>query len=160
MREKGFSLLEVMIAAVILLVIALGLIPLYARSIQSNVSGFDYTQVSNFAKSRAEEFLQYPWNSPRLIVPIGNNQLQITDFYSQQDHTWKPVLASGEEALFNRVTTVRQLGIGDITTPLAGGTGAAAVHVKEITVTVTGTRAAGGPLGPGKDIVIRVLKSQ
>ena len=158
-RQGGFSLVEVLVASVILLVIALGMVPLYTRAIRSNVSGFDYTQVSNFARSRAEEFLQYPWNSPRLTLPAGETELVFTDAYSQQERVWKtPPLAAGDEELFTRVTRVREVAVTDIDTPLPGGSPAA--HLKEITVTVNGTRLAGAPLGPGQQIVVQVLKSQ
>jgi Tfp pilus assembly protein PilV len=153
-------MIEVLVAAAILLVIALGLVPLYSRSIRSNVEGFDYTQVSNFAKSRAEEYLQYPFNGGRLQVPGGSNQLEVQDFYSAADHEWVDTVPDGDVALFTRTTTVRQFSTGDITTPLDGNAPPDAVHLKEITVEVAGSRAGGSALGPGKTISVRVLKSQ
>lgn len=157
--DGGFSLLEVLVASVILLVIALGLVPLYTRSIRSNTDGFDYTRVSNMAKSRAEEYMQLPFDDPLLIVPGGTDQSVANDFYSQQQHEWFPAIPDGDAALFSRTTTVRQFSIGDVTTPLDGNAGPNAVHLKEITVAVQGNRA-GAAFGPGKTIVVRVFKSQ
>jgi len=156
----GFSMIEVMVAAAILLVIALGLVPLYTRSIRSNVEGFDYTQVSNFAKSRAEEYLQFPFSSTPLQVPGGATELQSQDFYSAADHEWVDTLTAGDVALFTRTTTVRQFSTGDVSTPLDGNAPPEVVHLKEITVEVEGSRAGGSALGPGKTISVRVLKSQ
>lgn len=153
---SGFSMVEVLVAGVILVVIALGLIPLYGRSIRSNVDGFDYTQVSNFAKSRAEEYLQYPFDAPPLIVPPGSEELEVQDFYSDAEREWVPVLADGDAALFTRTTTVRQFRVADLDEPLDGGDLA---DVKEITVRVAGTRVPGSPLGAGKTIAVRVLKA-
>lgn len=159
-RRAGFSMIEVMVAAAILLVIALGLVPLYSRSIRSNVEGFDYTQVSNFAKSRAEEYLQFPFGSAQLRVEGGKNELVVKDFYSAKDREWVAAIASGDAALFNRTTTVRQFSTGDVSTPLDGSAPAEFVHLKEITVEVAGSRAGNTALGPGKTISVRVLKSQ
>lgn len=165
-RSAGFSLIEVLVAGLILLVIALGLIPLYTRSIRSNVEGFGYTQVSNFAKSRAEEYVQLPFNNARLTVPPGEEQLAACDCYSLEDHRWIdeadcPTTESAcDTVLFNRTTTVQQFSVTDLANPLPGDAPPAAVHLKEITVAVEGTREAGHVLGPGKTIAVRVLKAQ
>lgn len=162
-QSAGFSLIEVMVAGLILLVIALGLIPLYTRSIRSNVEGFDYSQVSNFAKSRAEEFRQLPFNSAPLTLDPGDEQLEVQDFYSWNEHRWidEDDWTAGEDvALFTRTTTVRQLGVTDLASPVPGGSPPAGVHLKEITVEVQGSRESGHVLGPGKTIAVRVLKSQ
>lgn len=165
-RTAGFSLIEVLVAAAILLVIALGLVPLYTRSIRSNVEGFDYTHVSNFAKSRAEEYLQLPFNSPRLTVSAGQEQEEIQDFYSQKEHRWiaeadwAAAESGGDTALFTRTATVRQFSVTDLLNPLPGDAPPDAVHLKEITVAVEGSREVGHALGAGKAIAVRVLKSQ
>jgi prepilin-type N-terminal cleavage/methylation domain-containing protein len=161
--ERGFSLVEVLVAAAILLVIALGLVPLYTRSIRSNVEGFDYTHVSNFAKSRAEEYRQLPFSSPGLTVPTGQAELEVPDFYSSKEHRWMnetewaTAESGGDVALFTRTTTVRQFGVSDLTAPLDGGQPA---HLKEITVAVQGSRETGHVFGGGKAIAVRVFKSQ
>lgn len=154
----GFSLLEVLVAAVILMVIALGLVPLYSRSIQSNVEGFDYTQVSNMAKSRAEEYIQLDFDDPRLAVAGGGTETSVDDFYSAQRKEWVPVLDEGDVALFDRTTTVRQFSVGNLTEPLDGNAQVEAIHLKEITVAV-GANRAGTAFGPGKTITVRVFKS-
>lgn len=156
--KSGFSLLEVLIAAVILMVIALGLVPLYSRSIRSNLEGFDYTQVSNLAKSRAEEHIQLPFDDPRLTVPGGSTEASVDDFYSARDKEWVLVLDDGDSALFDRTTTVRQFSVGNVTEPLDGNAPPEAVHLKEITVAVRANRA-GAAFGPGKAITVRVFKS-
>lgn len=157
-REAGFSLIEVLVAGAILLVIALGLVPLYSRSIRSNVEGFDYTRVSNSAKSRAEEFLQYDFNGERLTVPGGQSEGEIEDYYSLLEHRWVDELPDGDTALFTRTTRIRQFSALDIETPLDGNAPPDAVHLKEITVEVTGS-ASGAAFGPRKSIVVRVFKA-
>jgi prepilin-type N-terminal cleavage/methylation domain-containing protein len=159
LRERGFSLVEVLVAALILGIIALGLVPLYTRSIRSNFEGFDSTQVSNFARSRAEAYLQFPFNSAALMVPSGKTELSVPDYYSATDRKWLDTLASGDTALFTRTTTVRQFSINDVTTPLNGDVDPGQIHIKEITVTVQDSRGSGS-LGTPKAIAVRVFKSQ
>lgn len=165
-RSAGFSLIEVLVASLILLVIALGLVPLYTRSIRSNVEGFEFTHVSNSAKSRAEEYIQLPFNSARLTVPAGQEELQEQDLYSQKEHRWideddwPAAESGGDTALFTRIATVRQFSVTDLFNPLSGDAPPEAVHLKEITVAVQGSRQSGHILGPGKTIAVRVFKSQ
>jgi len=54
--NKGFSLLEVLIALVILLVGILGLAPLFISSPRYNQSSHAITEASTFAQSKFEEF--------------------------------------------------------------------------------------------------------
>ena len=157
--EAGFSLIEVLVAAVILLVIALGMVPLFTRAITSNVEGFENTEVSNYARSRAEEFLQYPFNSPQLTVEAGKDVREIKDFYSQDQHAWVDPEPTDEVVLFTRTTQIRQFGINDLENPLDGGALPTAVHLKEITVTLEG-RGINDAFGTGKKITVRTLKSQ
>lgn len=163
-RQAGFSLIEALVAAVILLVIALGLIPLYTRSIRSNVEGFDSTQVSNWARSRAEEYLQLPFNSEELTLPVGEVELAVPESYSHVQHRWMTEAErqgiEGElmEPLYTRTTTVRQVGAWGVKNPLPGGTAPTSVHLKEITVVVDSNKTA--VLGGGKRIAVRVFKSE
>ncbi len=158
-REAGFSLVEVLVAALILGIIALGLVPLYTRSIRSNFEGFDSTQVSNFAKSRAETYVQYPFNSAALTVDAGKTELSVPDYFSQKAHEWVDALDADDTALFTRTTTVRQFSVTDLATPLDGDADINLVHLKEITVTVQDNRG-GSSLGTPKAIAIREFKSQ
>jgi len=157
--DGGFSLLEVLVASVIMLVIALGMVPLFTRSISSNIEGFESTEVANHAKSRAEEFLQYGFNAPRLTVPFGQDALEVVDYYSNAQERWVDTVPSGEVSLFTRTTRVRQFGFNDLTTPLSGSTPSDGVHLKEITVTIQGA-GLNGAFGTGKQISVRVFKSQ
>lgn len=158
--DRGFSLIEVMVAGFILLAVLLALVPLFTRSVMANVTGFEYTEVSNAARSRAEEFLQYGFNSPELTIQAGTERVY-TDVFSEERRTWiDPAdLVSPDYAVFTRTTTVRQFSITDLTTPLSSGAAPAAVHLKEIVVSVEGIGLPGA-IGGGKSIGVRVLKSQ
>jgi Tfp pilus assembly protein PilV len=54
--ERGLSIVEVLIASALLLIIALGILPLFSRSIISNRQGLDSTEVSNMARTQMEEY--------------------------------------------------------------------------------------------------------
>jgi len=154
----GFTIIEVLIAAVLLLMIAIGVLPLFTRSIISNAEGFDHSQVANYARARAEEFFQLPFNSPELTLLVGTERV-FPEYYSQSTQEWiDGAVPDGDSALWTRTTTIRQFNVADLTAPLADTAPAANVHLKEITVAVQSTR--GGPLGVGKQITVRLFKSQ
>ncbi len=157
--EAGFSLVEVLIAALILLVISLGMVPLFTRAITSNVEGFQSTEVANFARSRAEEFLQYPFNSPPLTLDVGKDVREVIDYYSEKLDKWVDTVDTGDVALYTRTTQVRQFAVDDLNTPLPGGATPAAIQLKEITVTIDGL-GIGQRFGTAKSITVRTYKSE
>lgn len=166
-RKGGFSLIEVLIAAAILMVLALGVLPIYTSSIAQNLAGFDYTRVTNYAKERLEQYNGILWSDPPMTIPAGSTQLVTQEYYSKQDQAWLPgtvttAKTAGKTPLFTRVTTVQQYGINDATfsTPLDGSAPPGSVHIKEITVVVQALRAVGNPLGSAKQVTLRNFRSQ
>ncbi len=172
--EAGMSLVEVVLASLILLLIAIGILPMFTRSMASNVAGSDSTYVSNMATERTEEFLQLNFDAEPLRLADGAtsrvyNEVYIRDYPSADSSDYEEVWMDGtlaqvpaeDRPLWTRVTTVRQYSITDLATPLPGTPGTdpnGAVHVKEIEVAVAGLRE-GGPIGASKQITVRVLKS-
>lgn len=157
-RRRGFSLLEVLVAAVLFLMIAIGILPLFTRSIVSNAEGFDHTRVATFARARGEEFVQLPFDGPQLTLVSGTERV-FDEYYSQSSSDWVDGTAPvGDPGLWTRTTTIRQFNVADLTTPLADTAAVENVHLKEITVTVESTRS--GPLGVGKRLTVRLFKSQ
>ncbi len=168
----GFSVVEALIAALILLIIALGIIPLFARALRDNTAGADATQASNHGRATLEEYQQLPFNNQALTLAPGATTLArdeswaqgTRDAFGDVDEGWWPGTPSGRGlVLWTRTTTVRQFGINDLddgrlTAPLAGGTQPAFVHLKEVEVRLESERPVESPLGPGRRIVFRVLK--
>src|SRR6185503_3546588 len=70
-RQSGMSLLEVLIASAILLVVVLGLIPLFARAMTSNLSGKESSDIVSYLRSREEQFYQLPFNHAWMTVAPG-----------------------------------------------------------------------------------------
>jgi len=172
--ESGTSLVEAVLASLILMLIAVGILPMFTRSMASNVAGSDSTYVSNMATERTEEFLQLNFDADPLRLADGAtsrvyNEVYIRDYPSSTSSAYEEVwidgtladVAAEDRALWTRVTTIRQFSITDLTTPIAGTPGTdpnGAVHVKEIEVAVAGLRE-GGPAGVSKQITVRALKS-
>lgn len=168
----GFSVVESLIASLILLVIALGIIPLFARALRDNTTGADATQASNHGRASLEEYQQLPFNNQALTLAPGATTLTrdeswaqgTRDTFGDDDEGWWPGAPSDRGLLlWTRTTTVRQFGINDLddgrlTNPLPGGTQPAFVHLKEVEVRLESERPVGSPLGPGRQVVFRVLK--
>jgi Tfp pilus assembly protein PilV len=159
--ECGFSVVEVLIAAAIFLIIAVGVLPLFIQSIRNNVAGRDATDISHVAKSRVEEMLQVPYNS--LQIPAGSTESVVTDYWSRSAKAWKTGTPSPSDALWLRTTRVRQFALSDLTadgvanTPLDGGTPAGQVHFKEIVVELRSANA--NILSSGKTLTLRMLRA-
>ena len=159
----GFSLIEGLIAAALFLAIAMGVLPLFTRSMINNEGGSDFTQISNAAKARAEELFELPFDSPILAINAGTETIY-EEYFSRRDEVWRPgteadATGDGDLALMRRTTTIRQFNVNDLTTPLDNSAPPGSVQLREITVQARSTRTA-SPLGPGKQTAVRVYKSQ
>ena len=168
----GFSVIEVMIAAAIFLIICIGMLPLFTRSINSNLIGNDYMNATNHGRSGLEVFHQLDFASPAMTVDPGVDKKEVVSFWSQGvlaktgDEKWLAAAPTdGSQVLWNRTSTLRQYGVnalidGNIETSeaLVGGPDATFVHLKEIRMQIESTRG-GGPIGGGKRVTLRVLKA-
>jgi hypothetical protein len=164
-RERGVSLVEAVIAAGLLLVIASGILPLFAQALSNNLAGSDSTSVSNTARSQVEELMELPFGAPRMTLTTGT-ELVTTSYYSLAYKKW----IDGEESLtdpavWTRTSTIRQYSINALDDQkleseeaLDAAADPGQVHFKELEIDVAGTRL-GGPLGPSRRIQVRMLKS-
>jgi prepilin-type N-terminal cleavage/methylation domain-containing protein len=166
----GFSMIEVLIAAAILLIIALGLIPLFSRSINDNMSGNDASQATNGSRTEVEELLQLPFSNQRLVVPSGSTELEVKDYWTQgnvqqtgnPDQAWWTNATGHGTVLWNRTTHVQQYSISDLTddgqldTPLDGATQANFVQLKQVEVIIDNPKK--NLIGNGQGITLRVIK--
>ena len=121
--SAGFSMLEVLIAGAILLIISLGLIPLFVQAIRNNETGSDYLQVTNGNKSRMEESIQLPINNETLALPIGATEGQVVDSYAQGDRNrigdaaegWWPGIPSDKgQVLWTRTMRIHAFSINSL----------------------------------------------
>ena len=163
--ERGFSLIEVLVAAALMLVVALGILPLFTRSMSNNLQGNDYMQVSNIAKSELERLYELPFTSPELEVE-GTERVRVQHMKMGSDIWEAGTGPTSPPVQWRRTSTVRQFSLaglvdadnnGYFDSPLPAGSAETFIHVKEISVLVEGGRT-GGPLGVGKRVLLRTLK--
>lgn len=167
-REAGFSMIEALIAAAILLIIALGLLPLFARAITDNSNGNDATQTTNGSRTQLEELFQVPFNNTRLVVDGVGTESESLDSWAQglADHTgdedegwWPGTPTDRGTVLWTRTTRVRQYSVsdlldGDLDNPLPGNTTPTFVQMKEIEVVMNNPKG----WGSGQGMTLRIVK--
>ncbi|HYU31199.1 MAG TPA: hypothetical protein VEW48_03485 [Thermoanaerobaculia bacterium] len=161
--EAGFSLVEVAISGLLMLMTAISVLPIFTKAAASNEVGREYTEVANLARSRAEELMELPFNSAPLTITSGTERLT-DDYYSAKTRQWLAgaTAAAGDRALWLRRTTIHQYSVTNLAkldSPLPAGTPPEAIHIKEILVEVHGASAA-SLFGPSKSLTVRVLKAQ
>ena len=168
--ESGFSLVEALVAALLLLMIAVGILPLFVQSIVNNAQGQDSSTAANFARARIEEFDQLTFDNERMKVLAGTER-QFDEIYLFKAKKWidGTVPPAGDWALWSRTTFVRQYGAINFDSapfsydqPLPSTAKEIEIHLKEIEVTVRSNRnrdATGISLGAGKTASARVYKA-
>ncbi len=171
-RDAGFSIVEALIAAAILLIIALGLLPLFTRSINDNVSGNDATQATNVGRSHIEDLLHLPINNEKLKVPDAGTVGELKESWTAGDlqktgdadeRWWKdPVSADHGPVLWTRTTRVTLYDISDLedgvlNNPLNGSSSTSAtISFKQVQVVVENPKK--NLLGNGQGITLQMIK--
>ena len=166
--ERGFSVVEVLIATLIFLIIAVGILPLFAAAAKNNQDGQEATEVSNFGKSGVEDLLQASFSDARLTVPAGSTQLLTDEYWSKTDKVWKTGTGTtADSALWRRRTRVRQFNVSDLNdngvfdNPLNGSIDEGQIHIKELEVEIWHTRSDQAlALGKPTHYTVRMLKSK
>lgn len=168
--ESGFSLVEAMVAALLLLLIAVGILPLFVQSIVNNAQGQDSSTAANYARARLEEFEQLPFDNVRMTLTAGD-ELRFDEIYLYNGKKWidGTLPPAGDWALWSRTTLIHQYGAVkwdsapySYETRLPSTAKPIDVHLKEIEVTVRSNRnrdATGISLGAGKAVSARAYKS-
>lgn len=166
-RSSGFSLVEVMVASVMFLAVAVGVLPLFVQSMGSNVEGFESTKGANHSRSHLEEFQQMPFNNV-LLEPTGENPR--LDYFSHETEQWvagEPPLDGSDPATWIRTTSVRQYHMSALddglldpdSEALESGANPDWIHLKEIEVRIEAERNS--PFGgPARDLTFRILKTR
>ena len=163
-RELGVSLVEVLLASFLFLAISLGVVPMFTQSMVSNSSGNDSTKASNFARARAEELMQLPFNHLDLTIEAGSEKTT-EEYYVRDDGTWRagpaPLDVTPE---WQRFTTIRQYSVAaladdtiEVSEAMDAGTDPSLVQLKEIQVDI---EQIGGLLtSSAKTITVRTFRS-
>lgn len=164
--QAGVSLLEALIALVLLMVVALGLVPVITRSIASNAQGNSSSTATNHARSRMEALLQVRFDAAPLAVPGGSIAGTSSEYLAPAAARWvagEPPPGAG--ALWHRTVEVRQYAAADLIAdgaldvPLDGSVPAARVQLKSIRVRVRSAWPPGSPLGPRIDVTLAAVRA-
>jgi prepilin-type N-terminal cleavage/methylation domain-containing protein len=158
--DAGFSLIEVLVAALLFLLVALGVLPLFTRSMVANQSGADATRVSQLALSHLEELGAPPFDG----APVDPGSSE--EHFSENERVWKPgaVSTSGDRVLWTRATRITQHSMSDLDAdgvlddPLPVGADESTIHFKLIEVRVGMTRESGSVHGRRPDLVLRAIR--
>lgn len=166
----GFSLIEVLIAMGVTLIVLVGLVPLFARSVVENIEGKESTQVGNQGTSQLETLGELTFNNWQLEIPDGETERLTEEFYTtglvgyRGDESWVDTVPAGELAPWTRTSLVRQLGInglvdsdldgiidqiqgledadfdGEFDNILPAGTSPSAIHLKQLEIQIVGEK--------------------
>jgi len=159
-----------MVAALLLLLIAVGILPLFVQSIVNNAQGQDSSTAANYARARLEEFDQLSFDDARMAITAGDER-RFDEIYLYNGKKWidGTVPPAGDWALWTRTTLIHQYGAikwdaapYSYETRLPSSANPIDIHLKEIEVTVTSQRnrdATGVSFGGGKAVSARVYKS-
>jgi type II secretory pathway pseudopilin PulG len=159
----GFSMIEATIASAILLIVAIGILPMFTLAISNNQQGRDSMEITNQARSELERLYQLGFADPELAVPAGETQLRVEAYFTNDEEGWVPAAEyDGEGFVFHRIVTVRQFedtaledGLLHPDEAIDGG-GAAPVHFKEILVEV---ESAGSIGAPARQVALRGIRA-
>jgi type II secretory pathway pseudopilin PulG len=170
-HDSGFSLLEAIIAAALVLIITLGIMPLFTRSIVDNLAGKESTLSTNYSRSRSESLTSLPLDREVLRPPVGEDSQGVCEQYHSASGWTTFTCGAGVSGTppWLRTTGVQQYSIRDIydddtaeglptfTEPIPGyalddDRFDAFVHVRELMVVTEGQRLANSPLGRGRRV--------
>lgn len=173
--REGFSLIEALIAAALVLMITLGVMPLFTHAVVQNVSGKESTVSTNYSRSSTEELVALPLDRAALRPPAGQNSNELCQTYDP-DSGWETVdPCPGPGAGFDpgptwaRRTFVQQYNINEIydgdtadgqptfKNPIVGYDVSSDrfdsfVHIRELMVVTEGQRREDSPLGKGRRV--------
>ena len=171
-RESGMSLIEVLIAVVLIGVIAVSLVPLFTRSVRQNREGGNYTEMTNVARSTLEQFGQFDFNAPQLTLAAGTTEKVTNEYLDPATKRWVtfvPPAVPPTGAFYQRTVQVQQYSAGDLLdngsldSPQDGAVNRDNVQLKLIRVSVRplwgGTGGSGALLGKRTPIAIELLKA-
>jgi hypothetical protein len=170
-RTEGFSLLEALVAAALVLIITLGIMPLFTRSIIENVAGKESTVSTNYSRSSTEELVPLPLDREMLRPPVGENSREVCQDY-EEGVGWEYIICGDDlvgQPTWTRSSYVQQFSIREIydgdtasgvptfKNPIPGYAAAddrfdSFVHIRETMVVTEGQRDQDSPLGPGRRV--------
>ncbi len=143
--DQGFTLIEVLVALLILAIVALGIAGMFSHAMIVNASGYDYARLASQARFVLEELRARPFADPTLAPTT--------------DTDWVPQNATYSNSNFTATYAITEFSIGNWTdlggvwpVTAAGGAGS----IKRITVRI---RSTAQNLQGRREFVVSALKA-
>ena len=73
-REAGVTLVETLVAVLILSFVAVSTLAMFSQGMALNASGVDYNAITNIAKDKSEELLGKPYLDPELLPDVNHTE--------------------------------------------------------------------------------------
>jgi len=141
--DDGFTLIEVLVALLILAIVALGVAGMFSHAMVVNASGYDYARLASQARFVLEELRARPFDDPTLVATTGTLWVPQGAAYSNRNFTATYAITDFS------ITNWNDLGVW--TAPTGGLPG----NVKRITVRL---RSTAQNLQGRRELVVSALK--
>lgn len=172
-RKAGFTLVEVLVIAVLVAMVLLSLVPLFTQSMMSNLEGWNATEGVSFGRTELEDKSALLLDRPEVMVSGSDIETREDLVWNSKDRKW--VDESDPDApglvIWEQTTRVRQFSISDLVgpaeeekrfnNPLTGDIDPRYVHFREINVWVEHQRGADVAAAPGasRGLDVTVMRS-
>jgi len=141
--DDGFTLIEVLVALLILAIVALGVAGMFSHAMVVNASGYDYARLASQARFVLEELRARPFADPTLAATTGTVWIPQGGTYSNLNFTATYAITDFSINSWND--------LGAWTAPAGGIPG----NVKRITVRL---RSTAENLQGRRELVVSALK--
>lgn len=153
--QGGFSLIEVLLASVMLLIIALGIVPMFVRSVGLNAEGRMASVSTSLAADEIERLVGMPFDGPEMTIPPGSFERVVDQYQLEPRGDWIDESAyTGGGFAYHRIVRIRQFNFNALNDKLDqvleeaealdGDALASLVQMKEIVVQVQSGNFVGG----------------
>ena len=145
-------MVEGLIAALLLAVILVGILPLIDRARQNNLQGNDATYESSAIIEQLETLYSLPFDHVDLTIVGGGTVLDTNDYFLQSTRTWTDVAPASSDRRYSRFSRVEYFAAADLENeltanldgtfddPLVGTSSIDSIQFKRITLELTRQR--------------------
>jgi hypothetical protein len=155
--------IEATIASALLLIVALGLLPMFTTSIGNNQQGRDSMEITNQARSEVERLMQLSFSDPELTLTGTNTVLTTETYYPSDSAGWVAAADyDGAGYIYHRIVNVRQFDADALADGLLhpdealAGNADVQVHFKEVLVQMESASHLGAPR---KQVTLRAIRA-
>ncbi|MDA8020522.1 MAG: type II secretion system GspH family protein [Thermoanaerobaculia bacterium] len=172
-QQAGFTLIEVLVIAILVALILLSLVPLFSRSMMSNLEGWNATEAVKFGRTELEDKSAILLDRPEVVLAGPATETTEDLVWHNDDEEWLDATDPDVPGLviWEQTTRVRQFSVSDLVgpddeekrfdNPLSGEIDPRFVHFREINVWVehqTGADVAEAP-GASRGLDATVMRS-